>query len=198
MPSDRFVLVASHGGETRDLWRLIREPRQVIEWNCEYPRYHHTMRDGEHPHFTALDGLDSPSAPVHPTLVAAVQEANPGEKAKHHPMGWPTHWTDVGDYHALTGTAFVYPDDFPRLDARPASRRWRRLVVPIEDGQGVQATHYLAWPTETTRRHVLTLCAMPGTVDVQLLAHWDPWSIIHVQVTKPGAVQGPGRPASTE
>ena len=88
MPSFRFVLAASHAGEERDIWRLVREPNQVVLWTAKYPEYHHTMKNGERPHFTAQDGIDSSTAPIHPSLVAALQEAHPDvEKVKHHPMG---------------------------------------------------------------------------------------------------------------
>ena len=187
MPSDRFVLAASHLGQTVDLWKLVRSPDQFLVWNCEFPTYHHTYRDGEHPHSTAQDGLES--APVHPAIVAALQARETGRKAKHQPMGWPTRWSDVEDYQATIGIGFIYPDDLPRFDPRPAGRRWRRLVVPLADGQGVQATHYLAWPTEVTRRYVDAMRALPGTVEVRMLDQWEPWSIVHVQVTEPGAVQ---------
>ena len=102
---------------------------------------------------------------------------------------------DILDYVGVSGTAFVYPDDFRGLDARPASRRWRRLVISLEDDQGVQATHYYAWATEATRRFILELCAADGSVGVLIFARWDPWSIIHVQVTEPGAVQRHMSPA---
>ena len=60
VPSFRFVLAASHAGEERDIWRLVREPNQVVEWTAKYPKYHHTMKNGQRPHYTAQDGIDSP------------------------------------------------------------------------------------------------------------------------------------------
>jgi hypothetical protein len=194
MPPDRFVLSASHAGQTRDLWRLIRYPARFLIWSGEHPRYHYTSRDGERPHFTALDGLES--APIQPDLAARIQAHEPGGKTKHHRGGWPTRWSDIDDYQPTIGTAFIYPDDFLRFETRPASRRWRRrLVIPLDVGQGVQATHYLAWPTERSRRHLAELGAHPRTVDVQIFSRWDPWSIVHVEVTEPGAEQHtPGPP----
>lgn len=67
--------------------------------------------------------------PYIPTSWQRSREAHPDERAKHHTMGWPTRWSDIDDYQPLTGIAFVYLDDFPRLNPRPASRRWRRRVV---------------------------------------------------------------------
>jgi hypothetical protein len=71
MPKVRFALAASHSGRTVDLWKLVRHPDCFLTWNCEFPSFHHTYRDGEHPHSTAQDGLES--APVHPSIVAARQ-----------------------------------------------------------------------------------------------------------------------------
>jgi hypothetical protein len=81
MPKVRFALAASHSGRTVDLWKLVRHPDCFLTWNCEFPSFHHTYRDGEHPHSTAQDGLES--APVHPSIVAARQAMEPGKKAKH-------------------------------------------------------------------------------------------------------------------
>jgi hypothetical protein len=177
----RLVIVASHGGDTRNIWRIYRSERGVVEWSGRFPRYHHTMRDGERPHFTAFDGLAN--APVDPLIVASAN--NP----KHQPMGWPTDWSQIDDIQFTSGIGFTYPDQFDGFEEKPASRRWRPIEVPLAEDQGVQASHFLARPTVASRRYIAGLCEVSGTVEVHIVSDWEPWSVIHVQVTEPGAVQ---------
>jgi hypothetical protein len=42
------ALAASHSGRTVDLWKLVRYADRFLVWNCEFPSFHHTYRDGEH------------------------------------------------------------------------------------------------------------------------------------------------------
>ena len=170
-----------------DVWKLVRSARSFVTWTCEYPTYHQTYRDGEHPHSTAQDGLES--APVHPSLAAAVKAQDPSRKAKHLRMGWPTRWSDIEHFSLTTGIGFIYPDDFPSFAAASHRSSWQRLVVPLAAGQGVQAMHYLARPTNATRKYLAQLSAMDGTFEIRIIDRWEPWSVVHVSVTKPGALQ---------
>ena len=104
-------------------------------------------------------------------------------------MGHLIDWSEVEDYEALSGIAFHYPSDFPKLDPKPASKKWQRLVAPLAEGQGVQALHYFARPTKVTEQHLALLRDMPDTFELLVVDRWEPWSVIHVQRTKPLAEQ---------
>ncbi len=195
MPPERFVVAAEHGGQTVDLWKLVRSADRFLSWSCEFPAYHRTWIDGQRPHATAQDGLES--APIHPDLAAAIQAHEPDRKAKHHPQGQLTRWLDIEDFMQTTGLGFTYPDDFFRFPTASTRSHWKRLVVPLEIGQGVQIEHYLAWPTKHTRQFLSSLSTIPGTFDVWIVDRWEPWSIVHLKVTEPRAEQwtpGPRRP----
>jgi hypothetical protein len=58
-----LVLAASHACQTVDLWKLVRSADRFVGWSCESPSYHPYL-DGQRPHATAQDGLES--APIHP------------------------------------------------------------------------------------------------------------------------------------
>jgi len=85
MSPERFVVAAEHGGQTIDLWKLVRYQHRFVAFSCEFPTYHRTWKDGQRPHATAQDGLES--APIHPDLAAPMQAHLPDRKAKAPPSG---------------------------------------------------------------------------------------------------------------
>jgi hypothetical protein len=110
MPPERFVVAAEHGGQTVDLWKLVRYQHRFVAFSCEFPTYHRSWKDGHRPHATAQDELES--SPIHPDLAAAIQAHRPDRKAKHQPQGRLTRWSDIEDFMQTTGLGFIYPDDF--------------------------------------------------------------------------------------